>query len=305
MIQSQKKWQVSRPNIEVVEMLEKELSIPRVCAKVLASRGFERVEDAKSFLHVTAEQLHNPFLLKGMDALVTRVHQSIDAGERIMVYGDYDADGITSTTVLVKTLESLGADVIYKIPNRFIDGYGPSERLFQEAYDEDVKLIITVDNGISGLKPISFAKELGMDVIVTDHHEPGENLPIADIIIHPSLSDTTYPFPHLAGVGVAFKVAHALLGEIPKDLFYLVAIGTIADLVSLTGENRYLVQQGLKQLQHTDSVAIEALANVSGVELRSIDEETVGFMFGPRINAVGRLGEAAPGVDLFLTENPN
>ncbi|MCZ8541565.1 single-stranded-DNA-specific exonuclease RecJ [Psychrobacillus psychrodurans] len=305
MIKSQKKWQVSRPNINVVEMLEKELSIPRVCAKVLASRGFERVEDAKAFLHVTADQLHNPFLFPGMEALVARVHQAIDAEERIMVYGDYDADGITSTTIMVKTLESLGADVIYKIPNRFIDGYGPSERLFQEAFDEGVKLIITVDNGISGLKPIEFAKGLGMDVIVTDHHEPGENLPMADIIIHPNLRDSTYPFPHLAGVGVAFKVAHALLEEIPKEFFYLVAIGTIADLVSLTGENRYLVQQGLKQMQQTDSVAIEALANISGIELRSIDEETVGFMFGPRINAVGRLGEAAPGVDLFLTENPN
>lgn len=305
MIQSQKKWQVSRPNIEVVEMLEKELSIPSVCAKVLASRGFVHIEDAKTFLHVTEEQLHSPFLLPGMEALVARVNQAVEMEERIMVYGDYDADGITSTTILVKTLESLGADVIFKIPNRFIDGYGPSERLFQEAYEEGVKLIITVDNGISGLKPIEFAKDLGMDVIVTDHHEPGDALPMADIIIHPGLKGTSYPFPHLAGVGVAFKVAHALLGEIPKDYFYLVAIGTIADLVSLTGENRYLVQQGLKQMQQTDSIAIEALANVSGVEIRSIDEETVGFMFGPRINAVGRLGEAAPGVDLFLTENPN
>ncbi|WP_411747078.1 single-stranded-DNA-specific exonuclease RecJ [Psychrobacillus psychrotolerans] len=305
MIESQKIWQVSRPNIEVVEMLEKELSIPSVCAKVLASRGFENIEDAKSFLQVSENQLHNPFLFPGMEALVARVHQSVETEERIMVYGDYDADGITSTTIMVKALESLGADVIYKIPNRFIDGYGPSERLFQEAFDEGVKLIITVDNGISGIQPIEFAKGLGMDVIVTDHHEPGEILPIADIIIHPSLKETTYPFPHLAGVGVAFKVAHALLGEIPKEFYYLVAIGTIADLVSLTGENRYLVQQGLKQMQHTDSVAIEALANVSGVDLRSIDEETVGFMFGPRINAVGRLGEAAPGVDMFLTENPN
>jgi len=305
MIETQKKWLVSRPNIQVVEMLEKELLIPSVCAKVLASRGFENIEEAKAFLQVTENQLHNPFLLPGMEELVARVHQSVETEKRIMVYGDYDADGITSTTLMVKTLESLGADVIYKIPNRFIDGYGPSERLFQEAFDEGVKLIITVDNGISGIKPIAFAKGLGMDVIVTDHHEPGEILPIADIIIHPGLTNTTYPFPHLAGVGVAFKVAHALLGEIPKDLYYLVAIGTIADLVSLTGENRYLVQQGLKQMQHTDSVAIEALANVSGVELRSIDEETVGFMFGPRINAVGRLGEAAPGVDMFLTENPN
>ncbi|MEK4486577.1 single-stranded-DNA-specific exonuclease RecJ [Psychrobacillus sp. FSL H8-0484] len=305
MIQSQKRWRISRPDEQLVSALEQALNIQKVCAKVLVSRGFENVEDAKNFLHVTEEHIHNPFLLNGMDDLVERVQQAIDAEERIMVYGDYDADGITSTTVMMKTLESLGADVIFKIPNRFIDGYGPSERLFQEAFDEGVKLIITVDNGISGLKQIQFAKELGMDVIVTDHHEPGEELPIADIIIHPGLKDTTYPFPHLAGVGVAFKVAHALIGEMPKELFYLVAIGTIADLVSLTGENRYFVQQGIKQMQRTDSVAIEALANVSGVEISAINEETIGFMFGPRINAVGRLGEAAPGVELFLTEESN
>ena len=305
MIQSQKRWRISRPDEQLVTTLEQALNIPKVCAKVLVSRGFESVEDAKNFLQVTEEHIHDPFLLNGMDELVVRVQQAIDAEERIMVYGDYDADGITSTTIMMKTLEALGADVIFKIPNRFIDGYGPSERLFQQAFDEGVSLIITVDNGISGMKPIQFAKDLGMDVIVTDHHEPGETLPNADIIIHPALKDTTYPFPHLAGVGVAFKVAHALIGEIPNEFFYLVAIGTIADLVSLTGENRYFVQQGIKQMQRTDSVAIEALANVSGVEIPTINEETIGFMFGPRINAVGRLGEAAPGVELFLSEEPN
>ena len=305
MIQSKKKWVISRPDEQLVSTFEKELSIPRVCAKVMVSRGYETIEEANKFLHITKDQIHNPFLLNGMEQLVERVHDAIMDEERIMVYGDYDADGITSTTVMMRTLLSLGADVIYKIPNRFIDGYGPSERLFQEAFDEGVKLIITVDNGISGLSQIQFAKDLGMDVIVTDHHEPGDVLPVADIIIHPGLKDTTYPFPYLAGVGVAFKVAHALLDEIPKEYYYLVAIGTVADLVSLTDENRYFVQQGIKQMQKADSVAIEALANVSGVDVSAINEETIGFMFGPRINAVGRLGEAAPGVELFLTEKSN
>lgn len=303
MIQSQKRWKISRPDEQLVSTFEKELSIPSVCAKVMVSRGFQTVEEAYNFLHLTKDHIHNPFLLNGMDELVARIFKAIDQQERIMVYGDYDADGITSTTVMMKTLLSMGADVIFKIPNRFIDGYGPSERLFQEAYDEGVRLIITVDNGISGLKPIQFAKDLGMDVIVTDHHEPGEELPVADIIIHPGLKNTSYPFPHLAGVGVAFKVAHALLGEVPKELYYLVAIGTIADLVSLTGENRYFVQQGIKQMNGSNLIAIEALAKVSGIEVPTINEETVGFMFGPRINAVGRLGEAAPGVELFLTED--
>ncbi len=304
MIQSQKRWRISRPDDQLVSDLENALSIPRVCAKVLVSRGLHQIEDAKNFININESHIHNPFLLKGMEDLIQRVNSAIDHNEKIMIYGDYDADGITSTTVMVKTLESMGANVIFKIPNRFIDGYGPSKRLFQEAFDEGVQLIITVDNGISGHEPIEFAKNLGMDVIVTDHHEPGEELPKADIIIHPEL-DNTYPFKHLAGVGVAFKVAHALLGEMPKELFYLVAIGTIADLVSLTGENRYFVQQGLNQMKRTDSVGIEALANVSGVEVSSINEETVGFMFGPRINAIGRLGEAGPGVQLFLTEEPN
>ncbi|WP_313891744.1 single-stranded-DNA-specific exonuclease RecJ [Psychrobacillus sp.] len=304
MIQSQKRWQISRPDDALVSTLEKELSIQRVCAKVLVSRGFQTVQEAEAFLKLDEQSIHNPFLLNGMDKLVERVQKAIETQEKIMVYGDYDADGITSTTVLMKTLLSLGADVIYKIPNRFIDGYGPSERLFQEAFDEGVRLIITVDNGISGLKPIQFAKDLGMDVIVTDHHEPGEVLPVADVIIHPRLANSSYPFPYLAGVGVAFKVAHALTGEIPKDLYDLVAIGTIADLVSLTDENRYFVQQGIKLMKRNNSVAIEALANVSGVEVSTISEETIGFMFGPRINAIGRLSEAAPGVELFLTDEP-
>ncbi|TQR19223.1 single-stranded-DNA-specific exonuclease RecJ [Psychrobacillus vulpis] len=303
MIQSKKRWRISRPNDHLVSLFENELIIPRVCAKVLVSRGFQSIQEAQNFLNLTEENIHSPFLLNGMDQLVERVHRAIENQERIMVYGDYDADGITSTTVLMKTLLSMGADVLYKIPNRFIDGYGPSERLFQEAFEEGVQLIITVDNGISGLKQIQFAKDLGMDVIVTDHHEPGEELPVADIIIHPGLENSTYPFPHLAGVGVAFKVAHALIGEIPEELLDLVAIGTIADLVSLTDENRYFVQRGIHQMKRTKSVAIEALSNVSGVEIPTINEETVGFMFGPRINAVGRLGDATPGVELFLTDD--
>lgn len=303
MIQSQKRWKICRPDEKLVASFEKELSIPRIGAKVMAARGFQTVEEAQKFLHITKDDIHNPFLLNGMEQLVERVHQAIENEERIMVYGDYDADGITSTTVMMKVLLSLGADVIFKIPNRFIDGYGPSKRLFQEAFDEGVKLIITVDNGISGLEQIQFAKELSMDVIVTDHHEPGEMLPVADVIIHPNLKDSTYPFPHLAGVGVAFKVAEALVGEELEELYYLVAIGTIADLVSLTDENRYFVQQGLQQMRRTNLLAIEALANVSGVDISTINEETVGFMFGPRINAIGRLGDAMPGVELFLTED--
>jgi single-stranded-DNA-specific exonuclease len=178
-----------------------------------------------------------------MDVAVKRIKSAIDQEENILIYGDYDADGVTSTSVMMSVLQSLNANVAFAIPNRFTDGYGPSERLFKQAYDDGIDLIITVDNGISGIEEIKLAKELGMDVIITDHHEPGDILPPADAIIHPRHPKGNYPFGELAGVGVAFKLAHALLGSVPKELFELVAIGTVADLVPLKNENRYFVKQ--------------------------------------------------------------
>ena len=210
--------------------------------------------------------------------------------------------GITSTTVLLNALLDLGADVSFKIPNRFDHGYGPNEALFREAHAEGVQLIITVDNGISGIEPIRVAKELGMDVIVTDHHEAGDVLPPADIILHPRVPEGHYPFGELAGVGVAFKLAHALYGELPDHLFEYVAIGTIADLVPLEGENRYLVKRGIRALKQSYNPWVQALSEAAGVQQRDITEETIGFYFGPRLNAVGRLGDADPGVHFLMSE---
>lgn len=209
--------------------------------------------------------------------------------------------GITSATVLKSALIELGAHVEHVIPNRFIDGYGPSERLFIQAAEDGFKLIITVDNGIAGNGPIAKAKELGMDVIVTDHHERGETLPKADVIIHPRVPEGSYPFGELAGVGVAFKLAHALLGRFPEHLVEFVAIGTVADLVPLVDENRYLVKLGLEKMRRTQHIALQELAKVSNTALEEVTEETIGFAFGPRLNALGRLGEAAPAVDFMLT----
>ncbi|MDX1702068.1 MAG: single-stranded-DNA-specific exonuclease RecJ, partial [Melioribacteraceae bacterium] len=298
-----KRWHIEETDPTIVEKLKKELNIPTVSAKLLASRGYSNIEETRSFLKMDETNMYDPFLFFEMDVAVNRIKLAIEKEENILIYGDYDADGVTSTTVMMSALQSLDANVTFAIPNRFIDGYGPSERLFKQAFEDGIDLIITVDNGISGIEEIKLAKELGMDVIVTDHHEPGEVLPPADVIIHPRHPNGHYPFGELAGVGVAFKVVHALLGTVPKELFELVAIGTVADLVPLKSENRYFVKQGILQMRKSVRPAIQALCQISGVEQQSINEETIGFMFGPRINALGRLADAGPGVDLFLATN--
>ena len=303
MIQSKKRWQVERPDEQLVQQLQNDLQLSAIAAKILVARGCETSAQAESLLNMTEANIHDPFLMHGMAEAVARIEQALDHGEKILVYGDYDADGVTSTTVMLNVLFDLGADVTFKIPNRFLHGYGPSEELFREAHAEGVQLIITVDNGISGIEPIRVAKELGMDVIVTDHHEPGEELPPADVILHPRVPEGHYPFGELAGVGVAFKLAHALYGELPTHLFEFVAIGTVADLVPLVDENRYLVKRGIEEMKRSLSPWVQAMCEVSSADQSKINEETIGFYFGPRLNAVGRLGEAAPGVELLMAED--
>lgn len=302
MIKSKKKWQLETIDQQLAEDLAKQLKVETLVAKLLLARGIDSVEKAHEFLHIDESSVHDPFLFEHMKPVVERIQQAIQEKQKILIYGDYDADGITSVTVLMETLTSLGADVHFKIPNRFTEGYGPSERLFRQAHEEGIQLLITVDNGISGVAQVAVAKELGLDVIITDHHEAGETLPNADFIIHPHL-ESAYPFSHLAGVGVAFKLAHALLGRLPEEYLYLVAIGTIADIVPLQDENRYFVKRGLELMRKQPTEAIRALAAVAGVEINDINEETVGFGFGPRINAVGRLGDADPGVHFFRSQS--
>lgn len=302
MIQSTKQWVIQSPDDTFIQQLQNQLHISSLTAKILAAR-VKSIDEAKAMLHMDDSHLHDPYLLKGMKEAVERIEQALNNGEKILVYGDYDADGITSTTVLLNVLLDLGADVGYEIPNRFTHGYGPHEELFRKAHEEGYQLIITVDNGISGIEPIRIAKELGMDVIVTDHHEAGEELPCADVIIHPRVPEGHYPYGELAGVGVAFKLAHALYGEVPEHLFEYAAVGTIADLVPLTGENRYIVQKGLEYIKKSPHPWVQALCEASGVSKQDIDEETIGFYFGPRLNAIGRLGDAKPGVEFLMSED--
>ena len=296
-----KVWSIERQDKALVQTLQDELKVSAIAAKILAARGFTSAPQAKTFLQMDESIVHDPFLMQGMEEAVARIHQALEEDEHIRIYGDYDADGITSTTVLLTTLLDLGANVDFVIPNRFTHGYGPNEQLFREAAADGVTLLITVDNGISGIEQVKVARELGMSVIITDHHEPGETLPDADIIVHPRIPKGHYPFGELAGVGVAFKLAHALYEEFPTHLVGLVALGTVADLVPLVDENRWLVQQGIKQLQHSSSLWVKALCEVTAIEQTAINEETLSFYFAPRLNAVGRLQDAAPGVELLMS----
>ncbi|WP_248737434.1 single-stranded-DNA-specific exonuclease RecJ [Neobacillus rhizosphaerae] len=303
MLKSKSRWIVPSSDHHLVKMLENELKITPLVASLLVNRGLDTVESARYFLFGT-DEFHDPYLLKGMDIAVKRIREAIETQEPILIFGDYDADGVSSTAVLMITLLELGANVQFYIPNRFTEGYGPNEPAFLQAAENGINLIITVDTGISAIHEASVAKELGIELIITDHHEPGPILPEALAIIHPKLPDSTYPFRELAGVGVAFKLAHALYGEVPEHLLEIAVIGTIADLVSLKGENRLIAKKGLEKLKVTKNIGLKAILKLAGVEPLSINEETIGFTLAPRINAVGRLKDADLAVELILTEDP-
>ncbi|MEH7390039.1 single-stranded-DNA-specific exonuclease RecJ [Bacillus sp. JJ1503] len=303
MLQSKTRWIVRKSDEDKQNLLVQQLNLTPLLASLLVNRGIESPELAQSFLFDDKQEFHDPFLLADMEIAVTRIKKAIDKEEPILIFGDYDADGVTSTTVMMKVLRELGANVEFYIPNRFSEGYGPNIPAFQYAAETGIKLIITVDTGIAAVKEAAAAAELGLDLIITDHHEPGPELPKALAIIHPKLEGSQYPFRELAGVGVAFKLAHALYGKLPEHLLEIAAIGTIADLVSLKGENRLIVKRGLKKLKSTNNVGLTALLKQNKVEPGSVTEETVGFLIAPRLNAAGRLDSADPAVDLLLTED--
>lgn len=270
-------------------------------AELLWNRNIHTVEEFSQLLQANIDELHDPFLMHDMAKAVDRIQQAIMEGQPILVYGDYDADGITSTSIMLETLEMIGADVHYVLPNRFIHGYGPNKELFAEKINEGIQLIITVDNGVAGNEAIDFANSQGVDVIVTDHHELPPVLPDAYCIVHPRHPEGNYPFGELAGAGVAFKLATALLEEVPLEMLDLVTIGTVADLVSMTGENRNLVKLGLQAIKQTQRLGLLELLKVSSVDLQKVDETSIGFSLGPRLNAIGRLGDPNPAVELMTT----
>lgn len=303
MIEAHYDWQVKavdQPSPEAITLADS-LDLQPMITQILLNRGYNSEAQIQAFLNPDLGQLHDPMQMHDMQKGIDRIQSAIMNDEHVTIYGDYDADGVTSTAIMYETLEQLGADVDYFIPNRFVDGYGPNVAAFERLIEAGTKLIVTVDNGVSGHDAIARANELGCDVVVTDHHELPEQLPEATAIIHPRHPDGDYPFGGLSGAGVAFKVATALLEEIPQELLDLAAIGTVADLVPLVDENRVIVAAGLQLLAQTDRIGLVALMKQAGIDPDQLDEQTIGFGIAPRLNALGRLDDAAPAVKLLTT----
>ncbi|SFK69005.1 single-stranded-DNA-specific exonuclease [Paenibacillus sp. 1_12] len=303
MLHAKAKWNITEADDDQVEMLAQELQIEPLLARLLIARGMTNIEHAKAFLDEGTDWNHDPFLLDGMGEAVDRILIAIEQGDKIRVYGDYDADGISSTVLMIHLLNQLQASFDYYIPHRTHEGYGLNNKALDLAQQQGVQLIITVDTGISAVEEIAYARQIGLDIIVTDHHEPPEHLPQDCTIINPKKPGCPYPFKQLAGVGVAFKLAQALLGRWPAELLEFAAIGTVADLMPLLNENRMIVKQGLKRMQSSSNLGIRALFDAAGINLKDINSTHIGFTLAPRINASGRLEHADEAVRLLTTDS--
>ena len=302
------KWIIGTPQQQDVDLL-RSAGYPYLLSTVLAARGITTPEDAAVFLDRERKLSHSPLLMRDMDKAVERIQRAIADGETIAVFGDYDVDGITSTVVLMDYLRRCGARCLRYIPRRIEDGYGLSRDAIRGLHDQGASLMITVDCGVTGNEEVDYANSLGMDVVVTDHHECKLPLPNALAVVDPHRPDCRYPFPHLAGVGVALKLVLALGGESREDALFarycsLAAIGTIADVMLMEDENRAIVYSGLEALAHTDFVGIRTLLKEAGLQGKPITSIQVGFVLAPRINAAGRMGAADLAADLLMTSDP-
>ncbi len=288
----------------------KEQLVPEVVARILAGRGIAP-EQMRAFLYPDYETgLHDPFLLTDMEAAVTRIVAAAEAGERVVVYGDYDIDGITASAVMLEGLAALGVAAMSYIPDRFEEGYGINQEALERLRADGASLVISVDCGITSAGEAAWAREHGLDLIITDHHAVPAVIPEAVAVINPKRPEDAYPFKDLAGVGVAFKVVQALAARTgklgagqEKWLLDLVALGTVCDVVSLTDENRVLVHFGLRVMRQTRRVGLRALAAVGGVDIAQITAHHLGYVLGPRMNAAGRLEHAARSLELMLTSD--
>lgn len=280
------------------------IGVHPIILRLLINRGIKNIEDAKRFLTADLSGLHDPFLFKNMDKVVNRILQAKAKKERILVFGDYDVDGVTSSAVLNKILMKMSVDVIHHIPHRLIDGYGLNHEIARFAKDNNVSLLITVDCGITAVKEIESINDLGIDVIVIDHHEPGlQPLPNAFAIINPKQEGCHYPFKELAAVGLAFKLSQALTGKIDEELLHLTCLGTVSDVAPLVDENRIIVKAGLETLSRTKNKGLFALLSIGKIVGKKLTPYHIGFIIGPRINAAGRMNSAHTSLDLFLSES--
>ena len=270
---------------------------------LIKQKGIKNKTQLQKLINPQKKDLYDPFLYQDMQKAVDRIKAAIDKQEQITIYGDYDVDGITSTSIVYEALLSLGAKVNYYIPNRFKDGYGANPNTYQKLINQGTQLFITVDNGIRALEAIDYGNEHHVSTIVTDHHEMGEKLPNAYAIIHAKANHDPYPFKELSGAGVAFKLANALLGTIPKNLIELAALGIVADLVSMTDENHTIVKFGLIMLSQTKRPGLIDLLDDLNIDRNTITEQTISFRLAPVLNSLGRMGDANVGVELLTTHD--
>lgn len=304
-----KVWSVAKVNKERAIAMANRLEIPPLLAMMLDIRGITKEEDVINFLQENKD-FSDPFLMKDMDKAVERITTAVENGEKICVYGDYDADGVTSTSLLYSYLrDSLGADVMFYIPTRTGEGYGMNKSAVDKIHSLGVTLIITVDNGISAREEIDYANSLGIDTVITDHHMPSGAIPKAVAVVNAHQQDDKSPFKDFSGVGVAFKLVMAIEGEyadvdsLLENFSDIATLGTIGDIVPLVGENRTLVKNGLRHIQNSDRIGINAMKQESGIAEKEINSSNVAFTLVPRINAGGRLGSSEKSVNLLLTED--
>lgn len=304
-----KVWSVAKVNKERAIAMASKLEIPPLLAMMLDIRGITKEEDVINFLQENKD-FSDPFLMKDMDKAVERITTAVENGEKICVYGDYDADGVTSTSLLYSYLrDSLGSDVMFYIPTRTGEGYGMNKGAVDKIHSLGVTLIITVDNGISAREEIDYANSLGIDTVITDHHMPSGAIPKAVAVVNAHQKDDKSPFKDFSGVGVAFKLVMAIEGEyadvdsLLENFSDIATLGTIGDIVPLVGENRTLVKNGLRHIQNSDRIGINAMKQESGIAEKEINSSNVAFTLVPRINAGGRLGSSEKSVNLLLTED--
>lgn len=304
-----KVWSVAKVNKERAIAMANRLEIPPLLAMMLDIRGITKEEDVINFLQENKD-FSDPYLMKDMDKAVERITTAVENGEKICVYGDYDADGVTSTSLLYSYLrDSLGADVMFYIPTRTGEGYGMNKSAVDKIHSLGVTLIITVDNGISAREEIDYANSLGIDTVITDHHMPSGAIPKAVAVVNAHQQDDKSPFKDFSGVGVAFKLVMAIEGEyadvdsLLENFSDIATLGTIGDIVPLVGENRTLVKNGLRHIQNSDRIGINAMKQESGIAEKEINSSNVAFTLVPRINAGGRLGSSEKSVNLLLTED--
>jgi single-stranded-DNA-specific exonuclease len=312
-----KSWNILQPSFELVRQLSVGLDVSRILATILANRGIDSPEEADLFLNPSLDRLYDPFLMKGMEEAVAILCRTLAAREPILVYGDYDVDGVTGTALLVGLLQMYGGAVSYCIPHRVTEGYGLQSGRMRDFSRQGGKLVLTVDCGISDVEVVEEGQALGLTFIVTDHHQAPAVLPDAEAIVNPRQPGCDYPFKELAGVGIAFKLAQALTARLGTgngdgaarwsafDFLDLVALGTVADIVPLRDENRILVAHGLRRLNSRPRVGVLALKSAAGIASRRVTTTHISFALAPRLNAAGRIGSADSAVDLLMEHRPD